>query len=154
MSAFFDAAVALFPDDVKQVSNWLMGDFSRLLNEEGIEADASRVTPEHLASLLILLRKGTISSKIAKDVFTEIYHTGRDAEVIVREKGLTQIGDETEIVNMADAVIAANPDAAQKFRAGNEKVIGFLVGQLMKVSRGRANPELAQRIMRERLMEI
>ncbi|MDQ2733361.1 MAG: Asp-tRNA(Asn)/Glu-tRNA(Gln) amidotransferase subunit GatB [Armatimonadota bacterium] len=153
LSHFLDSAVLLYPEDPKAISNWLMGDFSRLLNEEGIEADTSKLTPEHLVAMLKLVQGGVISSKTAKEVFEEMYRTGKDAATIVQDKGVTQIGDEKAIESLAEQVILDNPDAAAKFRAGNEKVIGFLVGQLMKVSKGRANPEMAQRILRAKLAE-
>ena len=151
LSRFFDETLQHYPDDPKQVSNWLMGDFSRLLNEEGIEADASKVTPQQLALLLRLIKTGDLSNKIARDVFEEMYRTGTPADQIVKQKGLVQVSDEGAIAAIADRVIAENADAAKKFRSGNEKVIGFLVGQLMKASKGSANPQMAQRIMRERL---
>lgn len=153
LSHFFDSAVLLCPDDPKAISNWLMGDFSRLLNEEGIEADQSKLTPENLITMLKLVQGGVISSKTAKEVFEEMCQTGNDAAAIVQDKGMTQIGDESAIESLAAQIILDNPDVAAKFRSGKENVIGFLVGQLMKVSKGRANPEMAQRILRSKLTE-
>ena len=137
--------------DAKTVANWLMGEVSKHLNNEGISILACPVSPKQLAELIALIGKGTISNKIAKSVFEEMWTSRKDAEVIVKEKGLVQISDSSEIIGIVDAVIAANPQSVADFNAGKEKAIGFLVGQTMKQSKGRANPDMVNSLLRERM---
>jgi aspartyl-tRNA(Asn)/glutamyl-tRNA(Gln) amidotransferase subunit B len=151
LSHFFDAAVRLRSADPKTVANWLMGDFSRVLNEAGMSARDSRLTPENLVTLIRLVESGDISNRIARDIFEETHRTGKGPDEIVRDRGLTQVSDENAIEAIADQVIADNAEIVAKFHAGKESVLGFLVGQLMKASQGRANPQMAQRILRSRL---
>jgi aspartyl-tRNA(Asn)/glutamyl-tRNA(Gln) amidotransferase subunit B len=150
MADFFEATAARC-QDVKAVSNWLMGDISRLLNAEGIDIDRSKLTPDHLVELLKLQDDGTISGKIAKTVFEEMFASGKMPSLIVEEQGLVQISDEGAIAAIVDEVIAGNPKSVEDFMSGKEKAIGFLVGQVMKLSKGKANPELANRLLREKL---
>lgn len=150
MAEFFEATVALFPD-AKMVSNWLMGEFSRLLNVSGKELDQAAVTPELLAKLLQMLAKGTISGTVAKSVFEEVFATGKDPEAIVQEKGLAQISDTAELERIVQAIIAANPGSVTDFRNGKDKALGFLVGQVMKETKGRANPQLVNELLRKYL---
>lgn len=150
MAEYFDAAVA-GQSDAKGIANWLMGEFSKHLNNEGITIKECKVAPKQLADLLGLIEKGTISGKIAKTVFEEMWTSGKDAQVIVKEKGLVQITDTKEIEGIVDAVIAANPQSVEDYKAGKEKAIGFLVGQIMKQTKGRANPDLVNRLLKERL---
>ncbi|MGE5372528.1 MAG: Asp-tRNA(Asn)/Glu-tRNA(Gln) amidotransferase subunit GatB [Solirubrobacterales bacterium] len=147
---FFDACNALYPNP-KTVSNWMMGDYSRLLNQNGLELKDSKITPERLAQLLKLIERGTISGKIAKTVFEEMFASGDDPEVIVKEKGLVQISDESAVLAIVRDVIAQNPKVVEDFRAGKEKAMGFLVGQVMKASKGKANPEMANRLLKQEL---
>jgi aspartyl-tRNA(Asn)/glutamyl-tRNA(Gln) amidotransferase subunit B len=150
MADYFDEAVKLFAD-AKTVANWLMGEVSKHLNNEGITLQECKVSPKQLADLLTLIAKGTISGKIAKTVFEEMWQSGNDAERIVKEKGLVQISDSSEVVAIVEAVLAANPQSVADFKAGKEKAIGFLVGQIMKQTKGRANPDLVNSLLRERL---
>ncbi|MGB9886202.1 MAG: Asp-tRNA(Asn)/Glu-tRNA(Gln) amidotransferase subunit GatB [Moorellales bacterium] len=150
MADYFEACTSLYPQP-KTVSNWLMGDFSRLLNASGLEVEQTPVKPEGLAELLKLIDEGTISGKIAKTVFEEMFATGRSARAIVEEKGLVQISDEAALAAVVDRVLAENPGPAADFRAGKEKALGFLVGQVMRATRGQANPALVNRLLRERL---
>ncbi|MCR4420241.1 MAG: Asp-tRNA(Asn)/Glu-tRNA(Gln) amidotransferase subunit GatB [Clostridia bacterium] len=150
MADYFEACVALYPQ-AKTVSNWLMGDFSRLLNASGLEVEQAPIRPEGLVELLKLIDEGTISGKIAKTVFEEMFATGRPARAIVEEKGLVQISDEAALAAIVDRVLAEHPGPAADFRAGKEKALGFLVGQVMKATRGQANPALVNRLLRERL---
>ena len=147
---FFESVVALY-DDPKAVSNWVMGEVLRLLNEAGIELEEARIRPEDLASLLRLIEKGTISHSVAKEVFEEVFKTGKDPAEIVREKGLEQISDESELEAVIDTVIAEHPGPVQDVLAGKEKAIGFLVGQVMKLTRGKANPQRANELLRKKL---
>ena len=137
--------------DAKIVANWLMGEVSKHLNNEGISILACPVAPRQLAELIALIEKGTISNKIAKSVFEDMWISRKDAEVIVKEKGLVQISDSSEIVAIVDAVIAAIPQSVADFNAGKDKAIGFLVGQIMKQTKGRANPDMVNSLLRERL---
>ncbi|MCC5465143.1 Asp-tRNA(Asn)/Glu-tRNA(Gln) amidotransferase subunit GatB [Pelosinus baikalensis] len=137
--------------DAKVVANWLMGEVSKHLNSEGITILDCPVSPKQLTELLTLIEKGTISNKIAKTVFEEMWTSRKDAEVIVKEKGLVQISDSSEIVAIVESVIAANPQSVADFKAGKDKAIGFLVGQIMKQTKGRANPDMVNTLLRERL---
>ncbi|AJQ28229.1 Asp-tRNA(Asn)/Glu-tRNA(Gln) amidotransferase subunit GatB [Pelosinus fermentans] len=137
--------------DAKVVANWLMGEVSKHLNSEGITILDCPVSPKQLTELLTLIEKGTISNKIAKTVFEEMWTSRKDAEVIVKEKGLVQISDSSEIVAIVESVIAANPRSVADFKAGKDKAIGFLVGQIMKQTKGRANPDMVNTLLRERL---
>lgn len=137
--------------DAKAVANWLMGDVAKHLNTSGLEIKDCPVSPEKLAGLLKLLDKGTISGKIAKTVFEEMWSSGKEAETVVKEKGLVQISDEGAIVAIVDTVIAANPKSIEDYKAGKEKALGFLVGQIMKQTKGRANPEMVNKLLKERM---
>ena len=147
---FYEEAVKAF-NEPKTVSNWMMGDFSRLLNAAGIDIAESKVKPAALAGMLKMVSEGTISGKIAKSVFQEMFETGKSPEEIVRAKGLTQITSEAEIYPIVDQVIAENPGIVRDFLGGKEKSFGFLVGQVMRYTQGRANPEVVNRLLRERL---
>jgi aspartyl-tRNA(Asn)/glutamyl-tRNA(Gln) amidotransferase subunit B len=150
MADYFDQSLT-YKADAKVVANWLMGEVSKHLNNEGITILECPVTPQQLTGLLALIEKGTISNKIAKTVFEEMWVSRKDAEVVVKEKGLVQISDTSEIVAIVDGVIAANPQSVADFKAGKEKAIGFLVGQIMKQTKGRANPDMVNTLLRERL---
>lgn len=150
MADYFDATVAAGAD-AKAAANWLMGELSRHLNAAGREIDDCPVAPGQLAALIDLLAKGTVSGKIAKTVFEEMWASGKDAAVIVKEQGLVQISDEGAVVAVVEKVIAANPQSVADFKAGKERALGFLVGQIMKETKGRANPEVVNKLLRERL---
>ena len=150
MSDFFEQTIQQY-DNPKAVSNWMMGEMSRLLNAGGMEIVQCKIKPAQLASLLKLIDKGTISGKIAKTVFEEMFASGKDPEAVVQEKGLVQISDEGAIAAIVDEVIAANPKSVEDFRAGKEKAIGFLVGQVMRATKGKANPELVNKLLKEKL---
>ncbi|HHX77828.1 MAG TPA: Asp-tRNA(Asn)/Glu-tRNA(Gln) amidotransferase GatCAB subunit B, partial [Firmicutes bacterium] len=152
LADFFDATLEHY-SQAKNLSNWLMGDFLRLLKEAGQDISQSLVTPANLARLLTLVDNGTISGKIAKEVFAEIFATGKDAAAIIEEKGLTQISDVEALEKLAAAVIAQNPASVSDFKNGKDKALGFLVGQVMKATRGKANPKLANEILLRRLKE-
>ena len=137
--------------DPKAVSNWIMGELLRCLNNEGLEITESRVTPGDLAAMLRLIDQGTISGKIAKTVFEEMFMTGKDPQSIVKEKGLVQITDEDAISGIVDKVLAANPQVVEDLKNGKDKALGFLVGQVMKETRGKASPEIVNRLLRDKL---
>lgn len=150
MADFYDQAVEKYHNP-KVVSNWIMGDFSYLLKEENIEIEDAKVTPELLVGMLELLDKGVISGKIAKTVFEEMFRTGKPAKQIVEEKGLVQISDTAQIEKIVDEVIANNPKPVQDYLGGNEKSLAFLVGQVMKATKGKANPQLVNDIFKKKL---
>lgn len=147
---YYDAVKELV-NDPKTIANWIMGDMMKQLNTRGISISECAVTPGHLAEMIQLLNKGTISGKIAKTVFEEMFASGKKPGDVVQEKGLVQISDESAIVAIVEQIIAANPQSVADYRAGKDKAIGFLVGQVMKQSKGRANPEMVNKLLKERL---
>jgi aspartyl-tRNA(Asn)/glutamyl-tRNA(Gln) amidotransferase subunit B len=132
----------------------MMGDLQGLLNDAGKGWDECPVPPEHLGEMVTLMRDGVISVRIAKDVLKEMFATGKSARRIVEERGWVQITDEAALRRLAEAIVAANPKAVQEFQSGNEKVLGFFVGQLMRATQGKANPQLANRLVREVLSQL
>lgn len=150
MSDFFEATVGAGAD-AKQASNWLMGEVSAYLNANGQEIGDVPLTPESLASLIGLIEKGTISSKIAKQVFKDLIEKGGNPEDIVKEKGLVQISDEGELLKIVTEIIDNNQQSVEDFKAGKEKAIGFLVGQVMKATKGKANPPMVNKLLIEEL---
>ncbi|MCD6506148.1 Asp-tRNA(Asn)/Glu-tRNA(Gln) amidotransferase subunit GatB [Candidatus Poribacteria bacterium] len=139
--------------DPKAASNWIMSDLMSLLNRENIPITRCKVTPKHLSDMIGMIAKGTISTRIAKEVLEEMFKTGKSPKKIVEEKGLVQISDEKLISEICDRVIAENPGPAQDFRNGKQKAIGFLIGQVMKLTKGKANPRLVNEILRKKLSE-
>ena len=150
MADFFDAALSC-GGDAKTLANWVMGDLTRLLNTNQCRVADSPVSAKQLAELLALIDKGTISGKIAKSVLEEMYSTSKDPSVIVKEKGLAQISDEGALLGIIDSVISANPQSVEDYRAGKDRAIGFLVGQIMKATKGQANPGLVNQLLKEKL---
>lgn len=147
---YFDACVALYPQ-AKPISNWVMGEVLRALKEDNRGIADCPVTPRLLTDMLKLVEKGTISGKIAKTVFDEMYKTGKEPATIVEEKGLVQVSDTGAIEKIIDEVLAANPDNVAEYRGGKEKLFGFFVGQVMKASKGKANPALVNEMLLEKL---
>jgi aspartyl-tRNA(Asn)/glutamyl-tRNA(Gln) amidotransferase subunit B len=137
--------------DAKQAANWITGELFATLNRKGLDIASSPVPAAELGGLIGLIGDGTISGRIAKDVFEEMVETGKPAAAIVAAKGLKQMSDTGAIETIVDAVIAANAEQVSQFRAGNEKVLGWLVGQAMKASKGKANPKLLNEILRRKL---
>lgn len=154
MAEFFEQTVADYDGDVKVVANWVMGEFSRLLNQEHLEIFQVKVVPRQLAALLKLLDAGTISGKIAKTVFETMFMTGQDPTEIVKEQGLIQISDSGELEAIAKKVIVANPKSVSDYLKGKEQAIGFLVGQMMKETKGRANPGLVNQLLKAELEKM
>jgi aspartyl-tRNA(Asn)/glutamyl-tRNA(Gln) amidotransferase subunit B len=146
MSRFFEEAANLCGDP-KAVSNWMMGDFARLLNANNLEITESRVTPERLAAMIALIKNGTISGKMAKGLFEKMFETGADPRGLVEAEG-PQIKEESEIIALIDRVIAEQSDVWAAYCAGDEKKHGYLVGQVMKASQGKANPQEVNRLLR------
>ena len=150
MADFFDETARL-SSDPKGSSNWIMGDLSGLLNNAGIEIQDAKVTPAHLSELIELIKNQTISGKIAKSVLPDVFETGKTPKQIVEEKGLSQISDASAIESIVDQVIEENPGPAQDYRDGKQKAIGFLVGQVMKATRGKANPQMVNQLLQQKL---
>jgi aspartyl-tRNA(Asn)/glutamyl-tRNA(Gln) amidotransferase subunit B len=150
LAEWFENAVRL-GGDPKAVSNWVMVELMRLLNEENRQIEECPLRPEQLVAMLKLIDKGTISGKIAKTVFEEMYRTGKDADTIVKEKGLVQISDEAQIETVVDEVLTGSPKEVERFKAGEEKLMGFFVGQVMKATRGKANPKVVNELLRRKL---
>ncbi len=148
---YFDEAVKLYKKDPKNVSNWIIGEFSYHLKNANLEIDESAITPKHLVNLLNLIDKKTISGKIAKEVFDEMFNTGKLPDIIVEEKQLVQIVDESEIEKIVDAVLEENAQAVEDLKSGKEKALGFLVGQVMRFSKGKANPEIVNRLIKKKI---
>jgi Asp-tRNA(Asn)/Glu-tRNA(Gln) amidotransferase B subunit len=132
--------------DPKAAANWVMGDLFGALNKRGLGIEVSPVMPGHLGALIDLIADGTISGRIAKDVFAEMVETGADAAAIVEKKGLRQVTDKAPIKDAVDAVLAAHPSQAAGYKT-NPKVLGFFVGQVMKATGGKANPTLVNEIV-------
>ncbi len=152
LAAYFEACVGLFGQP-KTVSNWVMGELLRELNQSGKDAAESPVSPERLVSLLRLVDAGTISLKVAREIFTELYASGKEAEALIREKGLTQVSDEGALAGIIDAVLEKNPTQVAQYRSGKEQVLGFLVGQVMKASGGKANPGKVNELLKRKLTQ-
>jgi aspartyl-tRNA(Asn)/glutamyl-tRNA(Gln) amidotransferase subunit B len=147
---YFESCVALFPQP-KTVSHWVMGELLHELNTSGTDVAASPVTPERLVSLLKLVEAGTVSLKVARDLFPEFYTSGKPAEQLVQEKGLTQVSDESALSGIIDEVLAKNPAQVAQFKEGKQQVVGFLVGQVMKASGGKANPAKVNELLKRKL---
>lgn len=149
---YFEAMVAAGAEP-KEAANWLMGDFAKLLSRDNLEMKAAPVQAAAMADLLKLIAKGTISGKIAKQVFAEMWTSGKDPETIIKEKGLVQISDTGALEELAAKVIAANPQSVADFKAGKKKAVGFLMGQIMKETKGKANPQVVNGILTKMLSE-
>lgn len=152
MAEYFDAVVATGADP-KLAANWIMGDLAKNLNEDGIDIVKSPVSAERLGKMIGLIMKDTISGKIAKKVFKEMWTNEDDPEKIVKDKGLVQITDTGAIEAAVDAAIAANPKAVEEYKGGKKKAIGALVGQVMKATRGKANPQMVNKMLAEKLAD-
>ena len=148
---FESAAKAAWGENAKAVSNWVMGEVLRLLNERKIPIAECPVPPGRLAKLVRLIADGTISGKIAKTVFDEMAESGAEPEAIVEAKGLRQIADAGAIGQVVEEVLAANPEEAEAYRGGKKKLLGFFVGQVMKATGGKASPGAVQEALKEKL---
>jgi aspartyl-tRNA(Asn)/glutamyl-tRNA(Gln) amidotransferase subunit B len=152
MADFFEAAIKAGAE-AKPASNWIMGDVSAYLNAEQKELADISLTPESLAEMIQLIDNGTISSKIAKTVFKELIENGGSAAQIVKEKGLVQISDEGALLKIVSEILDANPQSIEDFKNGKNKAVGFLVGQIMKATKGQANPQMVNKILNEEIQK-
>jgi aspartyl-tRNA(Asn)/glutamyl-tRNA(Gln) amidotransferase subunit B len=157
MADYFEACLKLLPagtgadKKAKTVANWLLGEFTRLLNATNIEIKDAKVGPQHLVEMLDLIDKGTLSTKMAKEVFEDMFHSGKKASLVVQEKGLAQISTTTELETVVGRVIAANSQAVADYKQGKETALKFLVGQVMKATKGQANPQMVNELLRRML---
>ncbi len=147
---FFEAIVSKGTKP-KSASNWVMGEFIRLVKDRGM--DSARITPKQLARIISLVEETTISGSAAKKVFEDIFATGKDPDDVVKEKELAQVSDEDTIRAEVKKILDNHPDEVAQFRGGREKVLGFFVGQVMKATKGKANPKVVNKILRELLAE-
>lgn len=150
---YFEAAVDAGADP-KACVNWLMGEFASQLSTDGIEIAKAPVSAENLAALLKLISKGTISGKIAKKVFATMWKEGGNPEEIVKAQGLVQISDTAELSKLVDEVVGKNPKAVEDFKAGKKKAVGALVGQIMKATKGKANPRVINELLNKKLQSL
>ncbi|WP_392455884.1 Asp-tRNA(Asn)/Glu-tRNA(Gln) amidotransferase subunit GatB [Chryseomicrobium aureum] len=152
MSDFFEETISLGAD-TKLSTNWLMGDVSAYLNAEQKELKDTKLTPQGLAGMVKLIEDGTISSKIAKKVFKEMVENGGTADEIVKAKGLVQISDEDALRDIVTQTLDANPQSIEDFKNGKDRAIGFLVGQIMKATKGQANPPMVNKLLNEEIQK-
>ena len=148
-ASFYEAAST--GGDRKMVANWMSVELFGALNKAGRSLSDCPITPQQLGGLVGLITDGTISGKIAKDVFAEMFETGRNAAEIIEEKGLKQVSDTSAIEAMIDEVLEANPDKVDEYKGGKDKLFGFFVGQTMKLSKGQANPGVVNQILKSKL---
>jgi aspartyl-tRNA(Asn)/glutamyl-tRNA(Gln) amidotransferase subunit B len=147
LAGYYEEVVKAFPDP-KTASNWVMVELLGLLNKDGREITDSPIPPAELAALLTMLNRGDISGKTAKMVFERMYQTGKPAALIVQEEGLTQISDQDELLRIVDEVLAQHPGPVADYRKGKVQSFTFLVGAVMKASRGKANPKAVNELLR------
>src|SRR5699024_7332749 len=150
MSDFFEATLKNGAD-AKQASNWLMGEVSAYLNSEKLELHETKLTPENLAGMIQLIADGTISSKIAKKVFKELIENGGNAKEVVEAKGLVQLSDPAQLLPIITEVLDQNEQSVVDFKNGKGRAVGFLVGQIMKATKGQANPGIVNKLLQEEL---
>jgi aspartyl-tRNA(Asn)/glutamyl-tRNA(Gln) amidotransferase subunit B len=150
LAEYFEAT-ARAATNPKAASNWIMGELLRTMKERGVAIEQVPLTPGALAGLIATVDRGVISSTVAKDVFAKMYESGRSADEIVQSEGLAQIGDEDALAGIVRDAIAQNPDAVDQFRKGRSNAFGFLVGSVMKASKGKANPKVVNDLLRREL---
>ena len=150
-ASYFEALVVAANNDARLAANWVVGSVAGMLNKENLDITDTKVSAEQLGELLKRILDNTISGKIAKDVFDAMWHGEGSADEIIEARGLKQITDTGAIETIIDEIIAANPEQVEQFRAGKDKVLGFLVGQVMKASRGKANPGQVNQLLKDKL---
>lgn len=150
---YYEKASSIYKNS-KTLSNWIMGELMRFLNEEKIEIEKSPISPENLVEMLKLIDKGVISGKMAKEVFEKMFKTEKDASQIVKESGITQITDEDELFEVIDKVIKENSRSIEDFNKGKEKALNYLVGQVMRYTKGRAKPDFVFEALKKRIKKI
>jgi aspartyl-tRNA(Asn)/glutamyl-tRNA(Gln) amidotransferase subunit B len=160
VSEYFEAVVSAVAantggapdaDAARAAANWVMGDLAALLKQEGKEIDQSPVTAQALGGLVALITKGKLTGKMAKEILPKMAASGESADTVVKREGLESINDEGALGKIIDEVIVANPKQVEQYHSGKQQVIGFLVGQAMKLSRGQADPATVNRMLKEKL---
>ena len=150
MADFFESCAGIF-DDYKKICNWLNGSVLQAINERKTTIAQLDISPEKLTDLIKKVDDGTISNLVAKDVFLKMLDSGKDASAIIEEEGLAQVSDEGELEGIVDALVTDNPQVVEQIQSGQEKAIGFLVGQAMKKTQGKANPKMIRELITRRL---
>ncbi|HIJ59766.1 MAG TPA: Asp-tRNA(Asn)/Glu-tRNA(Gln) amidotransferase subunit GatB [Nitrospirae bacterium] len=150
LSEWFEEAVKA-GGQPKACANWIMGDLTKLLKDDGKSIDECPIKPHQLASMITLIDKGVISGKIAKSIFQDIYKTGKDADLIVKEKGLVQITDTSEIEKIINEIMSTHTKEVERYRQGETKLLSFFAGQVMKATKGKANPQLLNDLLKAKL---
>jgi aspartyl-tRNA(Asn)/glutamyl-tRNA(Gln) amidotransferase subunit B len=150
LAALYERCVATV-GDAKKVSNWFLGELSRLLNASGTSASQVRFSPAQFAALLAAVDAGTITAGSAKVAFAVVFETGRDPAAVIAELGLALAQDRGEVERLVDEVLAANPRNVEGYRAGNQKLLGFFVGQVLKALKGRGDPKVVSDLLTKRL---
>lgn len=150
LAEFFDETLTHY-SDAKKASNWMMGELLRVLNQREMEIEDCPIKPVQLAQLLTMIDEGEISGKIGKDVFEKMFDTGKDGKTLVEELGLKQISDTDELEGIVDEILAANEQSVADYKSGKDRAFGFLVGQVMRATKGQANPGLVNEILRKKL---
>lgn len=150
LAMFFEETVK-YENDTNLVSNWIMGDVLRRLNEDEIGIEDTSITPKTLSDLIAMVKNKKINNNTGKKVLREMFQTGKDPETIVKEKGLIQISDESELEKMVEKILNENPQSIEDYKNGKDRAVGFLVGQTMKASKGKANPQMVNKLIVEML---
>ena len=153
LADYYEACLK-YTSDTKGLSNWVMSDVLRVLKDKKIEIHEFPVRPKNLADLVNLINDATISSRIAKNVFDRMIETGEEPEIIVQESGLTQLSDTVQIEAMVEQVLQRNPDEVEKYLSGKAKLMSFFVGQVMRLSKGKANPEIVNNILKQKFEKL
>lgn len=154
LAHYFEEVVKAYKGEAKKVSNWIMVELLKLLNEFNVGVEKSPVSSKELASLLNAVHEGRISGKQAKDVFQKMFDEHKGADAVINEMGLVQISDTSALEEVAKKIVASNPEQVQQFLSGKDRVFGFFVGQMMKETKGQANPQIANDIMKKILEEL
>ena len=150
LADYYEECIGLY-NKPKVIANWIMSELLRELKEKNIGIRECKVSPGYLAEMVALIDKGTISGKMAKEVFVEMFETGKKASQIVKKKGLVQISDEETLTKIVDKILKKNPKVVEDYRKGKEKALGYLVGQVMKGTKGRANPQLVNKLLMKKI---
>ena len=150
LANFFEAVVKV-SNSPKLSANWIMGELSAELNNENLSIKESKITSNQLGQLILRIEDGTISGKIAKEIFEKLWSSDNEVDEIIQGEGLEQVTDDKEIESMIDKVINNNPEQLEQYRSGKDRLFGFFVGQVMKASQGKANPKQVNDILRKKL---
>ena len=151
LAEYFETAVLKYDGDPKRVSNWLMNDVLRIMNDLGVHANELMLTPDYLAEIIKLVDTGTVNTNTGKSLLEKVQSTGKSPVAIVEDEGLAKVSDQNAIRSVCEEVISENPEPVEKYRAGKESLIGWFVGQVMRKSKGKADPNLARQTLEDLL---